>query len=147
MPASRASAWRTGLWAFLLLAGVLAVGAIGFDVLRRATGMEAARTSAAAVLAADAGRPIKAVVQLGASQAPDVYDAIVLESGNGRDYRETGTHIRVARAAGSAIVMGGPVDIGPGAVVQANGTLDAAHVLHAREIVVLTGYVHVVSGP
>jgi hypothetical protein len=132
------------LWTVLLLiTGAIAVAAIGLDVARRATGMEAARTSAAAVMAAKPDRATKAVVMLGPSPAPSVFDATVLES-NGANYRETATHIRVVRAADATIVMGTAADLKPGAIIQANGMIDAAHTLHARQVVVLTGYVHIV---
>jgi len=129
------------------LAGVALLGAIGFDVYRRAHAMRPATTAAATILAATPGERINAVVRIENSTAADVYTVVLLESRGGTDYAQTPNHMRVALGAGTAFIMGRAADIKPGAVVQVSGETDAAHTLHARKVVILSGYVRVYPRP
>jgi len=138
---------REVLWVLVVLTGVVAIGAIGFDISRRSTGMRAATTTAASVLAARPGASVSVVVRLEGLAAPNTYAAELLESSSGTKYRETNTRIRVALSANTAVAMGGAADIKAGTVVQAAGAMDAARTLHASQIVILSGYVHVEPVP
>jgi hypothetical protein len=125
------------------LAGIALLGAIGFDVYRRAHAMRPVTVAAATILAATPGERINAMVRIENSTAADVYTAVLLESSGGADYTETPTHMRIVLDAATAFIMGGAADIKPGAVVQVSGETDATHTLHARKVVILSGYVRV----
>jgi len=49
-------------------------------------------------------------------------------------------------AADTTVIMGAADDIKPGAVLQVSGMTDATHALHARQVVILSGYVRVDPG-
>ena len=135
---------RRALWALAIVAGVSALGAIGFDIARRAGGMRPATTTVASALSAQPNARIKVVAKLENSVGLNAYSAELLESHDGSTYRVTPAHIRIALAADTSIVMGTAADLRPGAVVQASGAMDGTRTLHARQIVVLTGMVRIV---
>jgi len=132
------------LWTLVFVIGVAAAGAVALDVYRRSGGMRPTMSPIAAVLAATRGSTVKAVIRLEGHAGKNTYSAALLEGNNGADYRTTQSHIRVALSADTALVMGGVADIKPGAVVQVTGTMDSEHALHASQIVILTGFVHLV---
>jgi hypothetical protein len=129
------------LCAFVVIA---AVAAIGLDVMRRAQGMQLADTSASAVLSAPAGTHIKAVMRVEAPAAAGMFAVEILQNTQGADYRETGARIRLALSSGTHFIMGATPDLKPGAIVQADGAMDAGSTLRAAKIVVLNDYVHVI---
>jgi hypothetical protein len=146
MRTDKSSAFRQRLiWTLALLACCATLARIGVDVYRRAGGMRAAASSAAATLAAAPGARITAVVRLDTAAGPNNYIAEVLESRDGADYHSTHTLIRIALARDTAVIMGGAADVRPGAVVQVSGTADELHTLHAQRIVILSGYVRVLA--
>jgi hypothetical protein len=122
---------------------VLAAGAIGLDVMHRAGAMVPASTSAAALLNAPSGTTYKAVLRIGQPAAGGF--AVEVLEGSGTQFRATGVTARLQLDTNVTMVMGTVDDIKPGAIVQASGTVTAGHALHARQIVVLTGYVQVVG--
>ena len=132
------------IWALAILACLATLGGLGFDVYRRAGDMRIATTAAASILAAKPGARVNAVVHIETMTGPNIYSAELLESHDGADYRETAIHIRVALASDTVIVMGATANIGPGAVIQVSGTTDNLHTLHAKKVVVLSGYVRIV---
>ena len=132
------------LWTLVILIGIASVGAIGFDIYRRAGGMRAATATAASVLATQPGASVKAVVRLEGAAERNTYSAELLESSDGTEYRITPSHVRIALSGDTAVVMGGAADIKPGAVVQVAGSMDGAHTVHASQIVILSGFVHLV---
>ena len=131
---------------FLLLLAVVMSWAIR-GVLRRANGMRPADTQASAFLAMAPGTHTKAVVLLETVAGKELKGRLLR--------RETDTVYRQTSATGSAIdaklmletsvVMGKPQDIVPGAIVQISGALDANHALETNQIVILTGYVHLLQ--
>ncbi len=131
------------LWALIVCISLGVAFPIGLNIYRRAGGMRATTTSAAAVLSARPGVHIKAVVRLEAAAGLNAYSAELLESSDGMVFHETPSQIRVALAGDSAVIMGGAADIHPGAVVQVSGAMDGAHTLHATQVVILGGYVRV----
>jgi hypothetical protein len=134
---------RRALWGVAIVVGIVAVGAIGFDIARRAGEMRAASTPAASVLASRTGAAIKAVVRIESQTGPNAYSAELLESAGGTDYRGTASHIRVALGANTSVIMGASGDVKRGAVIQTNGAIDSARTLHADQIVILSGFVRV----
>ena len=146
MPESVVSPRRKWLLWALTGSVVLAAGsAIVFDVTRRAASMRPATARAAAVLAARPNTSVTAVVRLQGPEA-GTYLAELLESVGETTYRETPTLIHVALSADIRVVMGSRGDIRPGAIVQVAGTIDGQHTLHASRMVILSGYVRLVSG-
>ena len=126
-----------------LLAGVVAAGAIGVDIMRRAAGMQLADTSADAVVGAPSGGHIKAVVRIENAAPGGAFKAQILENTQGADYRATGRRIPLALTPDTHFIMGASSDVKTGAIVQADGAMDASHTLRAAKIVVLNDYVHV----
>jgi hypothetical protein len=131
------------LWALLISCLLIAAALIGFDVWRRANNMQAARTSVASVASANKGELIKAVLRLDRPIERGLYPAHVLETNNGSDYQVTSTAIRVFVDSDSLVVMGSARDVRAGAILQAEGRFDATHVLRAKRVVVLTGFVRI----
>jgi hypothetical protein len=132
------------IWTLAILACLAAVARIGFDVNRRAGGMRTVTATAASILAAAPGARIKTMVRIERATGPNSYAAEVLESRDGVNYHPTPTHIRVVLGGDTAVVMGGVADIAPGAVIQLSGKTDDAHTLHAKKVVILSGYVRIV---
>jgi hypothetical protein len=135
---------RRALWGLAILAAVGALGAIGFDIARRASAMRPATTTVSSVWSAQPGARIKVVARLERSEGLNIYSAELLESRDGSTYRITPAHIRIALAGDTSIIMGTASDLKPGAVVQANGAMDGTRTYHASKIVVLTGMVRIV---
>jgi hypothetical protein len=147
MPESAVFRTRTWLlWALASSVILVAISAIVFDVTRRAAGMKAAATRPALVLAAAPNTIVRAVVRLEGKAEADVYLAELLESVGETTYRETPTRIQVTLTAGAKVVMGSGKDVRPGAIVQVAGTMDGQLTLHASQIVILSGYIQLVSG-
>jgi hypothetical protein len=140
---SPASRWAVFL---LLLAAAMSWAAKG--VLLRAGRMKAADTSALAFAAIAPGSATKAVVRLD-RVAGDKLDGTLLERQSETVYarpRHSGLAVSAILSAETPVVMGKPQDIVPGAIVQLAGTLDDKHVLHAKQVVILTGYVRLAEG-
>jgi hypothetical protein len=134
-------------WIFGSLCGLIAVtalSALGFDIMRRARSMQPADTTAGTILASTAGTHVKAVLHIGQQAGAGVFTAGILEAVQGADYRETGRNIELRLTGDTRVIMGASADVKAGAIVQANGVLDATHALAAAKIVVLNDYVHVI---
>ena len=131
------------LWTLATLVVIVAIGAAARDVARRAGSMQAAATPAATLLGAPVGSRVESVVRLERAVGDAAYDADILESVSGTSYRVTPTHIRVALASDTAVVMGANTDIKAGAVVQVSGAMEASHTVRASQIVILSGYVRI----
>jgi hypothetical protein len=131
---------------FLLLLTVFMVWAVR-GVLLRADQMKAADTPASASFRMTAGTQTNAVVLLDEVAAKDLKGRL-LERETDTIYRQPGTDapaIAAVLTPETAVVMGQPEDIVPGAIVQLSGILDAHHALESNQIVILTGYVHLSS--
>jgi hypothetical protein len=134
--------WST----FLLLLAVVMVWAVR-GVRLRAARMKAADTQASAFFAMTTGTPTKAVVLLDGVAGKDLKGKL-LQRETDTVYRQTneaGSRIYAGLRPETSVVMGKPEDIVPGAIVQISGTLDANHSLQANQIVILTGYVHLLE--
>lgn len=66
----------------------------------------------------------------------------LLERQDETHYTRTAKDVEATWNKHTAIVMGKAGDIKPGAVVHVTGKMAADHSVEARQIVVLTGYVH-----
>jgi hypothetical protein len=137
----------TRRWIIGSLCGVIvaaALSAVGYDIMRRARSMQPADTSAVAITASTAGTHVRAVLRIGQQSGPAIFAAEILESVQGADYRGSGRSVDLKLGPDTRFIMGAPADVKTGAIVQANGVMDAAHGLAAAKIVVLNDYVHVV---
>ncbi len=131
---------------FLLVLTIVMVGAVR-GVLQRAGRMQTARTSASMFARTPPGSPARTVIRLD-QVVGDHLRGTLLERENDTAYRvPIGLESTVAAilTPEASVVMGRPQDIAPGAVVQLAGTLDKDRVLHAKQVVILTGYVHVLE--
>jgi hypothetical protein len=130
--------------AWITVAAVIV--AVILDVTRRADRMRL--VSAAAAQAAESAQPggtVKAIVRLERPGERGRYLAAALASVDATTYRESGSHLELELAPQTTFVMGSAADVGPGAIVEVTGVLDAGHVVHARRIVILTGYIKVAA--
>jgi|HubBroStandDraft_6_1064221.scaffolds.fasta_scaffold613002_1 hypothetical protein len=130
--------------AWITVAAVIV--AVGLDVTRRADRMRP--VSAAAAPAAESAQPggtVKAIVRLERPGVRGRYLAAALASVDETTYRESGSHLELELTPQTTFVMGSAADVGPGAIVEVAGMLDAAHVVRARRIVILTGYIKVAA--
>jgi hypothetical protein len=120
--------------------------AVILDVTRRADRMRL--VSAAAAQAAESAQPgatVKAIVRLERPGERGRYLAAALASVDATTYRESGSHFELELTPQTIFVMGSAADVGPGAIVEVTGLLDAGHLVHARRIVILTGYIKVTA--
>jgi hypothetical protein len=132
--------------AWISVAAVIA--SVVLDVTRRAERMRPSAVSGAAALAAESAQPgetVKAVVRLGRSGERGRYLAAALARVDETTYRESGSHLELELTPQTAFVMGDAADVRPGAIVEVAGTLDAARVVRARRIVILTDYIKVAA--
>jgi hypothetical protein len=132
--------WLTG--SLCIVVTIVTVGAIGFDVMRRAEGMRIAGTSAKSLLSARAGTHVKAVLRVETEADGGTFAAEILQSTQGAEYRETGTQIRLALSSGTRFIMGASPDVKSGAIIEVDGAMDGGDTLRAAKIVVLNDYVH-----
>jgi len=129
--------------AFLCLLAAVMVWAVR-GVLERAGRMQTANTSASVFAGQAPGTPAKAVVRLD-QVAGENLKGTLLERESDTVYRVqlgSGSPVAAILTSETSVVMGRPQDIGPGAIVQLAGTLDQDRVLRAKQVVILTGYVH-----
>lgn len=132
--------------AWITVAAVIV--AVVLDVARRAGHMRSSVVRAAAAQAAEAAQPggtVQAVVRLERPGESGRYLAAALASVDATTYRASGSHLELELTPQTTFVMGSAADIGPGAVVEVAGLLDAAHVVRARRVVILTGYIKVTA--
>ena len=66
----------------------------------------------------------------------------LLDKQDDTHYNRTQNEANIVWNSGTAIVMGKAADVHPGAILHVTGTVAEDHSLQARQIVILTGYVH-----
>jgi len=131
------------------IAVALVILVVVYDVTRRAQGM---RTALAGVPApqqpqlTQPGGEVKTVARLEPADRAGHYLAATLSSVTETTYRDTGARFEVELTPQTQFLMGSAADLRPGAVVEVAGTLDAARIVRARRIVILTGYIRVTTG-
>jgi hypothetical protein len=136
------SATLRGVLFFIVLAVVAGWAAWSVVVLGRQ--MRPADTPAVAFRALPSGQSAKAVVFLSRVDHGKL-SGTLLQPESDTVYRRPAeaTQVDAEMTPDTAVVMGVPQDIAPGAVVQLAGTLDGRHVLQTRQIVILTRDVRV----
>jgi hypothetical protein len=141
---ARRSWFGTARRRWLILGGLLVVGllaAVIVPVLVSRAMMGAAPDSAQRVAGATSGEHINAVLEVTTVSTDGLLSGWVLERQAETLYQRTDHILQMRWNADTPIVMGKPQDITTGAVFQVSGQLDAARILNADRIVILTGYV------
>ena len=133
--------WRPG---FIFLLAFLAVLSLAF-VWRGVGRMLTMRTQAASTAefwALTNEAEAKVVIEITEVPQGHVLGKL-LERQDETHYTRTAKGVDATWGKQTAIVMGKAEDIKPGAVVHVTGKVAADHSVEARQIVILTGYVHV----
>lgn len=141
-PASQ-KAFRTNrIWIVLLVALAL----LSFFAMRRslskAMGMKA-ETTVGAASQLKPGDEMKVVLELTHVTAAASIEGNTLEKQTETVYRRTGNTLKIVFDAATPVVMGKTSDVHEGAVVHVTAKMASDHLLHATQIVILTGYVKV----
>jgi hypothetical protein len=142
MTTSPNSSRTTRIWIVVLIA----LAALSFFAMRRSMGKAAqmrAETTVAAASPLKSGDEVKAVLEITAAAPAASVEGNALEKQTETVYKRTGTTMKVAFDAATPIVMGKASDIHEGAVVHVTAKMGADQLLHASQIVILTGYVKV----
>jgi hypothetical protein len=133
-------------WFLFFTALTTIAGGATWSILARARQMRTVEMAPSAFSAMPGGQSAKAVVFLIKVDGGKL-SGILLQRKTDTVYRKpidsVGSSISAELTPETAVVMGAPRDIVADAVVQLAGTLDASHVLHTTQVVVLTGYVRV----
>jgi hypothetical protein len=133
-------------WALFLILLAAAAGAATWSVLDRAGHMRLANTPSEAFLTTRPGKTANAVVCLNRVRNRELSGTLlqrVSETVYHRPPIQSALTVEAVLTPQTTVVMGRPEEIVDGAVVQIAGTLDSNHVLHASQIVILTGFVRV----
>jgi hypothetical protein len=159
MQKSQASTARRWLfWVAVSAAITIVVVVLGADIARRSMSMTLPAQAGTTPAKPIPGGYAKEVVQIVRAPASGRFDAVVLaasardaQSGqSGHDgntnYQLTDRHLTFEETAKTTIVMGSASDLKLGAVAQVSGDFDDKLVIQARQIVILTGVVHVTQG-
>ena len=92
---------------------------------------------------AQPGTQIKVMCEMTARSSSTLLEGIVLEANGNQSYRRSGQSVRIQVAPGQQIIMGSQQDLRKGAVIEVQGRLDQEKVIHADQVVILTGAVTV----
>jgi hypothetical protein len=132
----------TRVWIVLLAALAL----LSFFAMRRSVGRAMGMKIQTTVIASQAefkpGDEAKVVVEITSVVSQNI-EGNVLEKQSETIYRRGGNRIKVSFDPSTPVVMGKTSDVHPGAVVHITATMGNDYILHAKQIVVLTGYVKV----
>ncbi len=130
------------IWIGLLVALAL----LSFLAMRRsmtkAMGMNTATTAGSSLAQLKPGDEAKVVLELTTVTTTNL-EGEILEKQTEADYRRTGATLKIAFDAATPVVMGKATDVHQGAVVHVKARMGSDHILHAGQIVILTGYVKI----
>jgi hypothetical protein len=142
-PASPNSFRFTRIWIFLLIALAL----LSFFAMRRslaeATRMKSEITASVSPAQLKPGEEIKVVLEITAVSPAASIEGSVLEKQSESIYRRTASKLNMTFDSSTPVLMGKAPDLHPGAVVHITAKMADDRILHAQQIVVLTGYVKV----
>lgn len=133
-------------WVLFFIVLVVVAGWVAWSVLVRARHMRTADTPAVAISAMPPGQSAKAVVLLNRVDHAKLSGTLLQRESDTVYQRSAGqasSQVDALLTPYTAVVMGRPQDITAGAVVQVAGNLDGSHVLHTKQVVILTGCVRV----
>ncbi len=138
--ASANSSRSNRIWIVILVALAL----LSYLAMRRsmvkAMGMNSATTAGSSLAQLKPGDEAKAVLELTTVTTTSL-EGKMLEKRTETDYRRTGARLKIAFDAATPVVMGKASDVHQGAVVHIKARMGPDHILHAEQIVILTGYV------
>ncbi len=136
---------RIKIIALVSVTCVLAIGGLlwaGMSVMDRGGGMVPTGTSAREFATAAVGTPVKLIVLVERVDGSGAVGAQILNKDGDNGYARSGSHISLTIPANTDYLMGGRSDVKPDAVLQINGHLSSPGHLTLRNVVVLTGFVH-----
>jgi len=142
MTTAPTSSTTTRIWIVVLIA----LAALSFFAMRRSMRKAAqmrADTTVAAASPLKAGDEVKAVLEITAASPAASVEGNALEKQTETVYKRTGSTMKIAFDSATPVVMGKASDIHEGAVVHVTAKMGTDHLLHASQIVILTGYVKV----
>jgi hypothetical protein len=146
-PRTRHGWFGTARRRWLILGGLLVVGLLAAVIVAvlasRMMMMGSAPDSAQRVAGATSGEHITAVLEVTTVSTDGLLLGRVLERRSETLYQRTDHILQMRWNADTPVVMGQPHDLITGAVFQVSGQMDAARILNADRIVILTGYVTV----
>ncbi|GCE23400.1 hypothetical protein [Dictyobacter kobayashii] len=90
---------------------------------------------------AAAGSQTSVICEVISTSGNTSLEGYVLEQANDGSYQRTSNIVHIVWAANQKVTLGRNQDIQQGAVVQANGHVDAAKILHADQLTVITNFV------
>ncbi len=141
MPDSAFFSKSTRTWIFACIALALLVAFAVWRSAEKAMEMESAASGAAAFELLKPGDLVKIVLEVTDSSPGETIKGRLLEKQTETVYNRTSTLAEADFDNNTSFVMGRAADIHPGAVLHITGTATSRHTVHARQIVVLTGYV------
>jgi hypothetical protein len=125
----------------------VALALLSFLAMRRSMGkamrMKTETTTGASLALLKTGEEAKVVLEVAGVAGAASFEGNVLEKQTETVYRRTGNTIKIAFDGATPVMMGKGSDVHEGAVVHVTAKVANDHVLHAEQIVVLTGYVKV----
>jgi hypothetical protein len=137
------SSRTTRIW----IVALVALALLSFLAMRRSMGkalqMKAEITVNAAPAQLKPGDEAKVVLEVTAAAPAASIEGNLLQKQTETVYQRTGSTMKVAFDAATPVVMGKATDVHAGAVVHVTAKMGNDRVLHASQIVVLTGYVKV----
>ena len=89
------------------------------------------------------GSLAKLVCQIISTPANNRMNGLILKANSDGSYSSTGSSVSIQWDSSRSITMGSSQDVHQGAILQVSGTVDAGGVVHAEQIVILTGFVTV----
>jgi hypothetical protein len=141
--ASQHSSRTTRIW----IAVLVALAVLSFLAMRRSLGkamqMQVQATSSASLPQLKVGEEVKVVVEITSVLSGSIIQGTLLEKQTETVYHRSGNSTKIAFEPSTPVVMGKVSDIHQGAIVHIKAKMGEDHVLHAEQIVVLTGYVKV----
>ena len=81
------------------------------------------------------------VCQITSAPANNRMNGVILKENSDGSYSSTGSNVSIQWDPNRSITMGSSQDVHQGAILQVSGLVDAGGVVHAEQIVILTGFV------
>jgi len=85
----------------------------------------------------------KFVCQITSSAAHNQMNGVILKENSDGSYSSTGSSVSIQWDPNRSIIMGSRQDVHQGGILQVSGTVESNGVVHADQIVILTGFVTV----
>ena len=142
---SKPSAARPLLLGFLILAVVAAilvpVYLLRTTMISQLAGSPTKVGTQAQSAAVTPGSPAKVECQIIATAANNRINGVILKENSDGSYSSTGSSVSIQWDPNQSLTMGSRQDVHQGAILQVSGSVDRQGVVHADQIVILTGVV------